>query len=75
MPAAFPPLEACRLIGSVTITGMIFSSGIAIFLVPALYAVVERLSGRSAKSNSVERTTPAENGDDRANLGDARAAS
>ena len=35
---------ARRLIGTVTITGMIFSSGFAIFLVPVLFVIVERLS-------------------------------
>ena len=37
---------ARRLIGTVTITGMIFSSGFAIFLIPVLFVVVERLSHR-----------------------------
>ena len=36
---------ARRLIGSVTIVGMIFSSAFAILLVPALFVFVERLSG------------------------------
>jgi len=36
---------ARRLIGSVTIVGMIFSSAFAIALVPALFVLVERLSG------------------------------
>jgi HAE1 family hydrophobic/amphiphilic exporter-1 len=35
---------ARRLIGTVTITGMIFSSGFAIFLVPVLFVIVQRLS-------------------------------
>lgn len=35
-----------RLIGTVTIMGMVFSSGIAIFLVPPLFVLVERLSHR-----------------------------
>jgi len=35
---------ARRLIGTVTITGMLFSTGIAIFLVPVLFVVVERVS-------------------------------
>jgi multidrug efflux pump len=38
--------EARRLIGTVTIVGMIFSTGFAIFLVPALFVLVERLSHR-----------------------------
>ena len=37
---------ARRLIGTVTIVGMVFSSGIAIFLVPPLFVMVERLSHR-----------------------------
>jgi HAE1 family hydrophobic/amphiphilic exporter-1 len=37
---------ARRLIGTVTIVGMLFSSGIAIFLVPPLFVMVERLSQR-----------------------------
>jgi HAE1 family hydrophobic/amphiphilic exporter-1 len=35
---------ARRLIGTVTIVGMVFSSGIAILLVPALFVLVERLA-------------------------------
>jgi HAE1 family hydrophobic/amphiphilic exporter-1 len=35
-----------RLIGTVTIMGMVFSSGFAIFLVPPLFVLVERLSHR-----------------------------
>jgi HAE1 family hydrophobic/amphiphilic exporter-1 len=38
--------EARRLIGTVTIVGMIFSTGFAIFLVPALFVLVERTSHR-----------------------------
>jgi HAE1 family hydrophobic/amphiphilic exporter-1 len=38
--------EARRLIGTVTIVGMSFSTGFAIFLVPALFVLVERLSHR-----------------------------
>lgn len=35
-----------QLIGTVTIVGMVFSGGIAIFLVPPLVALVERMSHR-----------------------------
>ena len=35
---------ARRLIGTVTIIGMVFSTGIAIFLVPVLFVVVEQTS-------------------------------
>ncbi len=38
---------ARQLIGTVTITGMLFSTGIAIFLVPVLFVVVERVSQRA----------------------------
>ena len=37
---------ARQLIGTVTIVGMAFSSGFAIFLVPVLFVVVERVSHR-----------------------------
>jgi len=37
---------ARRLIGTVTIAGMLFSTGIAIFLIPVLFVVVERVSRR-----------------------------
>ena len=37
---------ARRVIGTVTITGMLFSTGVGIFLVPVLFVVVERLSQR-----------------------------
>ena len=47
---------ARRLIGSVTIVGMIFSSAFAIMLVPALFVLVERLSG-SARNDASAATT------------------
>ena len=37
---------ARRVIGTVTITGMVFSTGVAMFLVPVLFVVVERVSQR-----------------------------
>jgi HAE1 family hydrophobic/amphiphilic exporter-1 len=37
---------ARRLIGTVTITGMLFSTAFAIFLVPVLFVIVQRLSSR-----------------------------
>jgi HAE1 family hydrophobic/amphiphilic exporter-1 len=45
---------ARRLIGSVTIVGMIFSSGFAILLVPALFVLVERLSGTPANGTAAD---------------------
>ncbi len=38
--------QARRLIGTVTITGMFFSTAFAIFLIPVLFVVVERISNR-----------------------------
>jgi hypothetical protein len=38
--------EARRLIGTVTITGMLFSTAFAIFLIPILFVVVERIANR-----------------------------
>ena len=35
---------ARRLIGTVTIVGMVFSSAFAIFLVPMLFVIVERIA-------------------------------
>jgi len=49
---------ARRLIGSVTIVGMVFSSGIAIFLVPPLFVMVERLS-HSIRRERIARTPTA----------------
>jgi len=49
---------ARRLIGTVTITGTLFSTGIAIFLVPALFVVVERVSQRWRR-RPAEAETPA----------------
>jgi len=45
--------QARRLIGTVTITGMFFSTAFAIFLVPALFVIVERLS-HSTKGKPLE---------------------
>jgi hydrophobic/amphiphilic exporter-1 (mainly G- bacteria), HAE1 family len=53
---------ARRLIGTVTITGMVFSSGFAIFLVPALFVIVERIANRgaTAKPTAEPASEPAE---------------
>jgi len=50
---------ARRLIGTVTIAGTLFSTGIAIFLVPVLFVVVERLSHRWSR-RSAESAPPDE---------------
>ena len=49
---------ARRLIGTVTITGMLFSTGIAIFLVPVLFVVVERVSHRWQRRPAEAETRP-----------------
>ena len=49
---------ARRLIGSVTIVGMIFSSAFAILLVPALFVLVKRLSGGAPRSTDEGSSTP-----------------
>ena len=52
---------ARRLIGTVTIVGMVFSSGIAIFLVPPLFVMVERLSHRIRGERMGEQPPAKEN--------------
>jgi HAE1 family hydrophobic/amphiphilic exporter-1 len=51
---------ARRLIGTVTVVGMVFSSGIAIFLVPPLFVMVERLTHRSRGKRIEEKATSEE---------------
>ncbi len=43
--------EARRLIGTVTITGVIFSSAFAIFLIPVLFVLVERIAQRGEREH------------------------
>jgi len=50
---------ARRLIGTVTIVGMAFSSGFAIFLVPVLFVVVERMAHRSSGQKPQSASIPA----------------
>ena len=55
---------ARRLIGTVTIVGMVFSSAFAIFLVPVLFVIVERVArrGRGEKPPDPQtRATPIPN--------------
>ena len=53
-----------QLIGTVTITGMIFSSTFAIFLVPVLFVVVEwmshRIKGKPLEPSATQRRASAE---------------
>ena len=42
------------MIGTVTIVGMLFSTGIAIFLVPVLFVVAERVSLRARRPTETE---------------------
>ncbi len=56
---------ARRLIGTVTITGMIFSSGFAIFLVPVLFVIVQRLSNwRQGRKSEPARVAHSELADE-----------
>ncbi len=50
---------ARRLIGTVTIVGVAFSTGVAIFLIPVLFVVVERVS-RRRRGRPAEVTPSAE---------------
>jgi len=50
--------RARQVIGTVTIVGMTFATAIAIFLVPVLFVVVERVSHRARRRPS-EAETPA----------------
>jgi hydrophobic/amphiphilic exporter-1 (mainly G- bacteria), HAE1 family len=50
--------KARQLIGTVTITGMIFSSAFAIFLVPVLFVIVERISNRFSGDRREPSPTP-----------------
>ncbi len=51
--------ESRRLIGTVTITGVFFSTSFAIFLIPALFVVVERLAYRK-RGTELKITQPRE---------------
>jgi hydrophobic/amphiphilic exporter-1 (mainly G- bacteria), HAE1 family len=51
---------ARRLIGTVTIVGMVFSSGIAIFFVPPLFVMVERLSYSMRREQIEQKATSEE---------------
>jgi HAE1 family hydrophobic/amphiphilic exporter-1 len=46
---------ARRLIGTVTITGMLFSTAFAIFLIPALFVMIQSLAGRPESGQTNER--------------------
>jgi hypothetical protein len=54
---------ARRLIGTVTIVGMIFSSAFAILLVPALFVLVERISGGTHTAEGSPILSPSRGGD------------
>ncbi|HXJ34848.1 MAG TPA: efflux RND transporter permease subunit [Candidatus Eisenbacteria bacterium] len=49
---------ARRLIGTVTISGMLFSTAIAILLVPVLFVVVERVSRRWRRPAEADTSSP-----------------
>ncbi len=52
---------ARRLIGTVTIVGMVFSSAFAIFLVPMLFVIVERVARRGQPLDSQTRVVSGPN--------------
>jgi AcrB/AcrD/AcrF family len=56
--------QSRHLIGTVPITGMIFSSAFAIFLVLVLFVVVEwmshRIRGKPFDSSAIQRPAPAQ---------------
>jgi hypothetical protein len=45
---------AGRLIGTVTITGMLFSTAFAIFLIPALFVMIESLAHHPESGQKAE---------------------
>ena len=51
---------ARRLIGTVTITGMLFSTAFAIFLIPALFVMIEGLASHpdSSQRNETQVSKP-----------------
>ena len=54
---------ARRVLGSTVIGGMIAASGIAIFLIPVTFYVIERLAaGRKRSGQSQEKAEPAKSG-------------
>jgi HAE1 family hydrophobic/amphiphilic exporter-1 len=50
---------ARRILGTVVVSGMLAATGLAIFLIPVLYVVVERLGG-AEKRLAVKRAAEAE---------------
>jgi Cu/Ag efflux pump CusA len=49
---------ARQVIGTVTIVGMTFSTGVAIFLVPVLFVIVERLSQGRPRTHADAAAAP-----------------
>ena len=51
--------ESRKILGTVVIVGMLAATGIAIFLIPALFVLVEKLAGKGkAKPKEAEGTAP-----------------
>jgi hydrophobe/amphiphile efflux-1 (HAE1) family protein len=51
---------ARQIMGTTVIGGMLAATGLAIFVIPALYVLVERLAGMSKKPTAVPELSPAE---------------
>jgi len=49
--------ESRKILGTVVIAGMLAATGLAIFLIPALFVLVEKLSGKD-KPAKVPAPTP-----------------
>jgi HAE1 family hydrophobic/amphiphilic exporter-1 len=47
-----------RILGTTVVGGMLAATAIAIFLIPAMFALVERLTARVAKRSSKHATVP-----------------
>ena len=65
---------ARRLIGTVTIVGMVFSSAFAIFLVPMLFVIVERVARRGRGGQPLDSQTRVVSGPNETAPGAERAA-
>jgi HAE1 family hydrophobic/amphiphilic exporter-1 len=51
--------ESRKILGTVVIVGMLAATGIAIFIIPALFVLVEKLAGKGkAKPKEAEGKTP-----------------
>ena len=47
--------ESRKILGTVVIAGMLAATGLAIFLIPALFVLVEKLAGNARKAKEAAR--------------------